>query len=410
MKSATRLVLSLGVASVALASLASTASAAIPTNGNLVVLRVGDGTATLGTAATQSTLFEFNKTALSSPVQSVNLSATPAYQLVNAGSATSEGYITVNAGMIAVAGYDGTVGTAGISGSTAAANRRILGFSVNSDIAAAPAINYTLPNASFYTSSAFRSAAAASPTEFYTTGGNQGQYLVNGGGSGTATLVSSTVTNSRVVAVSTFAASGGGTQTRLLFSHATATTPGVNSTGVGLPTSSVASSSFAGAVHTVSGSPFSSTASHSSFSISPNGLTMYIADDAATSPAVHKLVRSIPAGAFTFAYSIRLNTGGSSATGARGLVVDYFTGGFPVIYATTTETSANRLVSVVDDGITTSGTVGSTTANVLAAAATLLQTAPANTAFRGVALIPEPATLACFGAAGVATLARRRRA
>jgi hypothetical protein len=63
----------------------------------------------------------------------------------------------------------------------------------------------------------------------------------------------------------------------------------------------------------------------------------------------------------------------SGSIGARGLVVDW-SGAIPVIYATTVQSTANRVVKIVDTGAS--------------ATPVTLATAPASTAFRGVALTP----------------------
>jgi hypothetical protein len=77
-------------------------------------------------------------------------------------------------------------------------------------------------------------------------------------------------------------------------------------------------------------------------------------------------------------------SGGSATSadgGLRGLVAD-FSGSSPVLYATTSATSGNRLVKI------TGATLDGSTPGL---AYTTLATAPANTAFRGVALSPKAA-------------------
>jgi hypothetical protein len=94
-------------------------------------------------------------------------------------------------------------------------------------------------------------------------------------------------------------------------------------------------------------------------------------------------------GTNTFTYTLpatglAASSGGfatSTDGGLRGLVAD-FSGATPVFYATTTATTGNRLVKI------TGGTLNGTTP---AFVSTTLATAPANEAFRGVALSPKPA-------------------
>jgi hypothetical protein len=91
-------------------------------------------------------------------------------------------------------------------------------------------------------------------------------------------------------------------------------------------------------------------------------------------------------GVWTFQYSLPvINTTGTSTTaGADGLAVD-FSGANPIIYATSADGAS--LFDVVDTNAT--------------ATASLLATAAANEAFRGLDFsptnVPEPATLALAG-------------
>ena len=85
--------------------------------------------------------------------------------------------------------------------------------------------------------------------------------------------------------------------------------------------------------------------------------------------------------------------------GIRGLAGTWDAVNGAQLYATTTETSNNRLISIVDNGSTP------TTATNLAAAGT-------NYVFRGVAFtpgaVPAPGALALLGVAGLVGGRRRR--
>jgi hypothetical protein len=87
-------------------------------------------------------------------------------------------------------------------------------------------------------------------------------------------------------------------------------------------------------------------------------------------------------------------------TGLRGLTGQTDGSGNVTFYATTTESSANKLVTISDVITNTSAS----------SSFTLLATAPTNTAFRGVAFaptpVPEPATVLAFSAIALG-LARR---
>src|SRR5262245_10500634 len=98
----------------ALACAPERAVAAPFTPGNLVVVRVGDGTGTLGTAAAPTFLLECTTTG--TLVQTIPLPTAVSgsnHILTNAGNATSEGFLTLssNGRYLLLGGYDAAVGT-----------------------------------------------------------------------------------------------------------------------------------------------------------------------------------------------------------------------------------------------------------------------------------------------------------
>ncbi|HXJ73873.1 MAG TPA: LamG-like jellyroll fold domain-containing protein, partial [Candidatus Dormibacteraeota bacterium] len=123
------------------------------------------------------------------------------------------------------------------------------------------------------------------------------------------------------------------------------------------------------------------SSSPNDFAISPDGRTIYFADD-----------HSIASGGGIqrwddLSLTYTLGTGSGSTVGAHGLVVDFsgFTGGGAagvgaVLYATTSEAVSNRLIRVTD--------------NSAGSAASLLLSAGPNQTFRGVAFAPTAAPLA----------------
>src|SRR5262245_24809049 len=106
------------------------AMAASFAQGNLVVLRVGTGSAALSSAATQVFLDEY--TPAGGLVQSVPLPVAGSgsqRRLTMSGSATSEGALALSADgrYLTLAGYDTDPGTAAVAGTTSAAVPRVVG-------------------------------------------------------------------------------------------------------------------------------------------------------------------------------------------------------------------------------------------------------------------------------------------
>ncbi len=94
-------------------------------SGNVVVLRVGNGSAPLTNAAT-AIFLEERDGATGALVQTYGFDTTGANRLTMSGTATSEGKIKYHNGFLATPGYDADAGTAGIAGTTsAAANRSV---------------------------------------------------------------------------------------------------------------------------------------------------------------------------------------------------------------------------------------------------------------------------------------------
>lgn len=315
------------------------------TQGNLAVLRVGDGSAALSSASTAIFIDEF--TPAGTLVQSVAIPTNGDNVLTNSGTATSEGQLTLspNGLYLTLAGYNTAPGTASINGTSAAAvNRKLLRVDNG--------VNYTpILSSTAYNTNNIRGGVTTG--DDYWASGTSGTAGANGVqyfGNGTPAQVSSTVTNIRVINIFS---------NQLYFSTGSGTI-GLWKVGTGTPTTTGQTSTNIIATGTGS-SPYA-------FAFNASSNICYIADDRASGPGgVQKWTES--AGIWTLAYTLSV---GSSA-GARGLTVDW-SGINPVIYATTT---GNKLVTITDTG----------------SGATFIElaTAGTNTAYRGVAFAPASA-------------------
>lgn len=341
------------------------------TPGNLAVLRVGDGSGNLTSAAVAVSIEQYSVSGEGqSPSYTVALPTTGVSALTLAGSFSSEGALARSAdGMyLTFAGYNADVGTLGVSSTASATVNRAVGL-----LDAAGVYSLPVKTANAFSGDSVRGAVATDGSQFWVSGTASSP---SGGGvwalSDTAeTQISSG--NLRVVNI---------VDGNLLYST------GAGTRGVykfdGLPTSAATASLFI-RTGTITPSPYD-------FSLNPAGDVAYIADDrsAASGGGIQRW--EMAGGTWSLTYT--LGTGGT--VGARGLAVDW-TGADPVLFAITAEGSANRLIRIEDLGAGSS--------------ATTLAIAPANTLFRGVDFspIPEPQTLTLLGLGGAGLFLRLRR-
>lgn len=324
------------------------------TNGNIVVVQVGDGAAALTNGSTVLSLKEYNTTTTSqaSPVSVVTIPSTGTHRLLMGGTASSEGFITLSADSLrlTIAGYDTTVGVASINGTTSVAVPRVIDTLSYRGIPGRAAVTTTN-----FTTSNFRGAVKTTGENYYGSGngstGLGGVYYL--GQSAPAASIQTSVNNAR-----TIQAFNG----NLYFSTGSAPIGIYKITGY--PTAAATPSLLIGSVGT-GASPYS-------FAINSTETVAYIADDrtVANGGGIQKWVYT--AGSWGTAPVDTFSVGGTTLP--RGLAVDW-SGTYPVIYATTSEASGNRLVKIVDSN--TNATFA------------LLATAPANTAFRGVTFAPK---------------------
>lgn len=318
------------------------------TAGNLVVLQAGNGVTPLANTGNMIVLREFNQQG--APAYSVAISST-VNPLVVSGSATSEGGLSLspNGKYLVFAGYAVNFPYANsLSGSTASSVNRGVGI-----VDAVGSYSRITTSTTFYSGNSIRSATSDGLHNYWTAGGNNGTNYF--GTVASSVTVQNANTNTRNVLVN-----GGD-----LYFSTGAGTQGVYRVGNGLPVTSGQSNSLI--INTSStgiGAP-----SGFAFYFNAAQTLCYIADDRSftNGGGIQKWVYAN--GAWSLAYV--LNVGGSS--GARGVVVD-FSGANPKVYATTDESSANRLVAINDVGA--------------ASTATTLATATPNSIFRGLAFSP----------------------
>ncbi len=323
------------------------------TPGNLVVYRVGDGAAALSAVSAAGFLEE--RTTGGTIVQTIPMPVTGTNQLSNAGSATTEGFITrsQNGSFLSVPGYNAPPGTAAIAGTTAATTNRVINVVDNTGNIISRLVSSTAFSAGNIRS-AVADGASAPAANYWAVGSNTGVVYY---GTGTPATVSTTSTNIRTTAIY---------NSQLYYSTGSGTT-GIYTVGTGMPTT--AGNTSTNVIATGTG------ASPYAFAINAAGTVCYIADDRASGGGILKYTFS--AGVWSFAYAV-------TSTPVRGLAVD-FSQSPAVLYATTTAASANNLISVTDNG------AGSTT--------TTIATAGTNTAYRGVAFAPASGSSPVLSAA-----------
>ncbi len=323
--------------------------------GNFVVLRVGTGSAALSNAATQIFLDEYTPTG--SLVQSIPLPVAGSgsqRRLTMSGSATSEGALALSTDghYLTLAGYDADPGTAGVASTTSSAVPRVVGR-VGGD----GTVDTTTVVTDTFSANNVRGAVSDDGSRFWVVGANGGVRLAALGSGGTTTQINSVApTNIRTVGI----AAG-----QLYISTGSGTT-GVYSVGTGLPTASGQTPALVTAVP----SPYAFAALDRNPAV-PGVDTLYVADDSA-SPNGGILKYSFDGTTWTARGSIR-----PSGSGVRGLTGSV-TGSGVTLYATTSATAAQ--VVKVEDTAAFDATISATS--------TVLVTAAANTALRGIAFAP----------------------
>ena len=334
--------------------------------GDLVVLQVGDGSASLSSAATPLFIREYST--LGMLQQTITLPSSGGSAFTTSGSATSEGALTLSADstLLTLGGYAAPAGTASIASSSAARAVGVLNASGTFSIGASSSSAFLANN--------IRGAVS-----------DGRNYWMSGTGSGTS---GGLWYSSNGGTPSQITAAGGNFRVANIFNGNLYYSTGAGTRGIygfsGVPTATSSATFLFG--NGSSSSPYD-------FSINPAGTTAYVADDSSPSAGGGIEKWTFNGASWSLAYTL---TNGLPS-GARGLTVD-FSGSSPIIFATTGESISNRLVEIIDTGVS--------------AAALTLATAPANEIFRGVdftpSAVPEPSACALLALGGALLYGVRR--
>jgi hypothetical protein len=318
------------------------------TAGNLVVSRMGAGTAYPATSGTTYEVFLEELTPTGTSVFTYPMPTVGSKRLTQAASSTAEGFITrtPNGEAIVFAGYDAAPGVTALTGLSRVAN--VIGLNYSTTRA--------FSSSTLYTGTTNFRSVTSDGTNYWTSGSSVGINYVTGG---TPTVISSATINTRVI--NTF-------NGNLYFSTGSST-PGVGiyKVGTGLPTTSTTNTLVVAT---------GSTSSPYDFVFSPDGNTLYVADDRATAAGgVYKY--TFDGLVWTQAAQYYL---GLSYPSASSLVVDFYTYAQPKLYVVARlNTASQSIVASFDDN----GATG-----LITPAFTTIATSPAFTTYRGIEFAP----------------------
>src|SRR6478736_4631317 len=329
---------------------------------HLVVYRVGDGSGSLVNSGNPVFIDEYASNGAlvrSIPMPLAVIGANR--RLVASGTATSEGLITrsTDGHFVMLTGYDAPLPTASLAGTTGTAVPRIVGR-----VAADGSVDTSTQVMDGVSGNNPRGVASTDGNQIWFAGAAGGvRFLTLGNTSATTTQLSTTVTNLRQVSIFS---------SQLYVSDSSGSAVRLGAVGAGLPTTS------GQVISNISGFP-----------LTGSPYAFYFADLDATVPGVDVLYVADDGVGLT-KYS--LVTGTWVAKGTVGTAADAYRGltavvnaGTVTLYATRKGGSAaaggGELVLLSDATGYSGGFTGTPT---------LLVTAAANTAFRGVALAPAP--------------------
>ena len=313
--------------------------------GNLAVLRVGDGSQTL--ANTGNSVFIDQYTPAGALSNSIALPDSATNALLVSGSASSEGGLTrsLDRTQLVIAGYNtnrGSLSTS-LASSTGATVPRAVGT-----VDAFGAFTLAQASTTVYSANNIRCATGDGSNSFWTACANIGTCYFN--------PPHLPVTNQTSIDNTRYIKAINGT---LCFSTQAKTPgPGIYCfQGAGLPKAAVATN-----LLFATGSSGQTTA----FDINPALTVAYVADQRTSAGGIQKWTNN--AGVWSLVNTF------TTGAGAFGVAVD-FSGSAPIVYATTGESSANRLIRIVDTNSS--------------AVVTTLATAANNCWFRGIDFAPD---------------------
>lgn len=329
--------------------------------GNLVVVRVGDGSAALTGAATAVFLDEY--TPSGTLVQTIDLPTSVSGNnriLTVSGNATAENITrSADGRYLVLTGYGAAPGTTAIAASQTTDVARVIGL-----IAADGTLDTSTSTGDAFNGTSIRAAVTIDGTSFYSVGGNSG-VCYQAFGTAMTTQLNTAPTNIRSIS----AASG-----NLYISSASSPYYGVSQVGTGLPTAAGQATTvlpgFPGAI--AGSSPYGFYFADLSDAV-PGVDVVYVADDRNTVGGIQKW--SLVGGTWVLNGTIA----GTAASAVRGL--NGSVSGTTVALAAA---STNELFFLSDN-------TGYNTAPTLTALPAAIATAGTNTVFRGMAFAPVAA-------------------